>query len=534
MQDDRFNPFVIESDVVSEPSKQIKKEEKQIERAVIKQELTAPVPPVPSATKNNDGILPPGFKQPTLQTPNLQTPSLPSNAITAPPIDINALKNQAQELKKDIGAPKAQSSIDTENLTPYMLGGGAAALGLGLGAAGIYQLGKKKGLSISERDIKRIEPTFDFDKANAAAVTQPTPHEPQFDVSKTGTTGPMPDFAKSTTGYQGVTGLENLTNGPLDNSQIVKTLMQSENNKADKEGRPRPYADAPALVSTPEQEATAKIVTQESGVTSTTPFAQSENLVTTHQNSLNDNEKRILMEARQLNDITESATPLKPTANEFVGPIKPTPEIPEGRIPNYMEFKTKKGGTKEFKNKQGSDVIGKGGYNWYQGQMGPEAEENWLRTFGRTNQPYSDVTQAVKEGRLKGPVVNEVGRGGSFSRETTVPNFIKGNASLGMLASTGLTAALLGLAGSEKGQEAMAKASKAIKDLGISPDIFTNKAEELGNLGSSYVTAGNPSYQRELLQKLKSTKDPEYKNLLLQELQKMPTSGSAIAPPGMR
>ena len=522
MRDDYFADYVLEQE-----------QPKKIEQAVIKQELMTPaqqalikktpVAPPSGGNPMRDGPLPPGINPLPLPSADNQTPL----SVTAPKIDVEALKNQALEIKKDIGNAKAQSSIDTNNLTPWMIGGGAAALAIGLGAA--YQLGKKKGLSIPERDIKKIEPTFDFDKTNAAAVTQPTPHEPQFDVSKTGTTGPMPDFAKSTTGYQGVTGLENLSNGTIDSANVISLMKQSENNKADKEGRPRPYPDAPGLQSTPEQEAAAKVITQESGVTSTTPPAQSENLVTTHQDALDANEK-----AKQIDDIKKSSTPLKPTTNEFVGPIKPTSEIPEGRIPNYMEFKTKKGGAKEFKNKQGSDVIGKGGYNWYQGQMGPEAETNWLHQFGRTNQSYADVVQAVKEGRLKGPTVNEVGRGGSFAREPHIPNYIRGNSSLPMMAGTGLTAALLGLAGSEKGQEAMAKASNAIKDLGISPDIFTNKAEELGNLGSSYVTAGNPSYQRELLQKLKSTKDPEYKNLLLQELQKLPTSGSAIAPPSMR
>lgn len=528
MQDDRFNPFVIESDVVSEPPKQIKKEEKQIERAAIKQELSTPGSSMPTASQNG-GILPPSLQSPSLQTPPLQALSLPTNSISAPPIDINALKNQAQELKKDIGAPTAASPFNKENLSPYLLGGGAAALGLGLGAAGIYQLGKKKGLSISERDIAKIEPTFDFDKTNAAAVIQPTPHEPQFDVSKTGTTGPLPDFAKSTTGYQGVTGLENLTKGQLDNPKIIEIVMQSENNKADKEGRPRPYADAPALQTTPEQEAAAKVITQESGVTSTTPPAQSEDLIATHQNSLNENEK-----AKQINDIKESASALKPPKNEFVGPIKPV-EIPEGRIPNYMEYKLRtRNGQEEraYVNKKGKDVIGKGAWNWLQGQWGPEETENYYKeAFGEKNVTYDEALKAAKEGKLKVPEKDVLGRGGSFPREAHVPHYIKGNASLGAMAGTGLVATLLGLAGSEKGQEAMAKASKAIKDLGVSPDIFTNKAEELGNLGSSYVTAGNPTYQKELVQKLKSTNNPEFKNLLLQELQKLPISGSGIAPP---
>jgi hypothetical protein len=78
---------------------------------------------------------------------------------------------------------------------------------------------------------------------------------------------------------------------------------------------------------------------------------------------------------------------------------------------------------------------------------------------------------------------------------------------MGGLASTGLMAAMLGLAGSEKGQQAMEKASKAIKDLGISPDIFTNKAEELGSLGTSFVKAGSANYRAELNKQIRKEKN---------------------------
>lgn len=133
---------------------------------------------------------------------------------------------------------------------------------------------------------------------------------------------------------------------------------------------------------------------------------------------------------------TPAATPITPATP---APSAVEPVVPEGRIPNYMEFKKKKSGSLEYKNKQGSDVIGKGGWNWYQGQMGPEAEKNWLQTFGRTNQTTRDVQQAMKEGRLKGPEVVE-GRGGSFKRETTVPEYIRGSAPVETIARTGLAA----------------------------------------------------------------------------------------------
>jgi hypothetical protein len=151
----------------------------------------------------------------------------------------------------------------------------------------------------------------------------------------------------------------------------------------------------------------------------------------------------------QIEEPKEFVNPEKKTRNRLTNAEKEAEKIklelehksnpsPEGYIPNYMEGKTKKNGGIEYKNKQGQDVLGKGGWNWYQGQMGPEAEKNWLHQFGRTNQSYADVQQAIKEGRLKGPTINEKGRGGSFPREPHVPNYIKGSASIGGMASTGL------------------------------------------------------------------------------------------------
>jgi flagellar biosynthesis GTPase FlhF len=186
------------------------------------------------------------------------------------------------------------------------------------------------------------------------------------------------------------------------------------------------------------------------------------------------------------------------------------------------------------RNKRAGEEIGQGGWHWYQGQMGSEAQTNWEKTYGKTNQSYETVKQDIASGKLAGPTVVE-GRGGSFPREATVPHYIKGNASVKGMASLGTLAAALGLAGSEKGQEAMGKAAKAIKDIGFSPDILTNKAEEMGRLGTGYVTAGNPSYRRELEQKLKSTTDPEFRRLLEQELTKIsPSSNSpyrSVPPP---
>jgi hypothetical protein len=209
------------------------------------------------------------------------------------------------------------------------------------------------------------------------------------------------------------------------------------------------------------------------------------------------------------------------TSTETITPPV-TSEIPEGRIPAYPNPKY---------NKKGADVIGQGGWHFYQGQMGPQAEAEWKKVYGETNQSYDTVLKDIQSGKLKGASVNAKGQGGSFAREATVPNYIKGSASLKGMGALGATAAFLGLAGSEKGQEAMERAVKAIKDIGVSPDIFTNKAEEYGSLGRTYVNAGNPNYKRELMQKLESTKDPEFKKILQEELEKLNSLSGAVPPP---
>lgn len=118
-----------------------------------------------------------------------------------------------------------------------------------------------------------------------------------------------------------------------------------------------------------------------------------------------------------------------------------------------------------------SDVIGQGGWHWYQGQMGPQAEENWLRQFGRTNQSYADVKQAMKEGRLPGPVVPEGKKGGAFPREATVPGYIKGAISPGAVGLTGALAAAAGLLtpGQSDAKTIARTVGEALLPLGITP-----------------------------------------------------------------
>ena len=190
-------------------------------------------------------------------------------------------------------------------------------------------------------------------------------------------------------------------------------------------------------------------------------------------------------------------------------------EIPEGRIFNYMTGKKDKNGKIiEYNNKQGKDVIGKGGWNWYQGQMGPEAEINWLHQFGRTNQTYRDVTQAIKEGRLVGAQVNEKGQGGKFPREPHVPNYIKGNVDIGMMAGILATGGIGALTAymAQKHPDFATQYQKALEASGESTGtegmLKSNKAEELSPaMRNIIIKSGNQSYRAELNKQIRKEKN---------------------------
>ena len=187
------------------------------------------------------------------------------------------------------------------------------------------------------------------------------------------------------------------------------------------------------------------------------------------------------------------------------------------------------------KNPNGPNPLGPGAFNYVasnveqKGVETPElARKIWEEQYGTKNVSYDQMMKdwsAAK--RPEKPASIEVKPGGSGGTPKFIPEYIKGNASLGGMGSLAVMATALGLAGSEKGQAAMAKAANAIKDIGFSPDILTNKAEEMGRLGTGYVTAGNPVYRKELEQKLQSTNDPQYKKVLQEELAKISSSSNS-------
>jgi len=186
-------------------------------------------------------------------------------------------------------------------------------------------------------------------------------------------------------------------------------------------------------------------------------------------------------------------------------------------------------------NRNKTNPIGPSAFNYLASQVEKKGVETpelarkiWEEQYGPKNVSYEQFMKdwsAAKRPERPGSI--GVKPGGSGGTPKFIPEYIRGNASLGGMGSLALMATALGLAGSEKGQAAMAKAANAIKDIGFSPDILTNKAEEMGRLGTGYVTAGNPVYRRELEQKLQFTNDPQYKKVLQEELAKISSSSNS-------
>lgn len=174
--------------------------------------------------------------------------------------------------------------------------------------------------------------------------------------------------------------------------------------------------------------------------------------------------------------------------------------------------------------------VGPGGFNWLYGQEGPNAQALWEQSYGKTNVPYSEVEPAYSAAKVGPPkTAAELGRaGGSFEKPKLIPSYIKGGSTpgfMGALAGLGL----LGVAGGTKGQEAMSKAANAIKDIGIAPEsLLRGKGDELGKLGSAYVSAGNTQYRAQLEEQLQSEASPTRRAQLIDELRKI---GAPVPPP---
>lgn len=185
----------------------------------------------------------------------------------------------------------------------------------------------------------------------------------------------------------------------------------------------------------------------------------------------------------------------------------------------------------------------KGAYHWLEGQVGPaRAPAVWRDLVGDKTVGYDEFLKMFANYKLSVPDLepnmgtkfpaargfNEPRGGGSFEKSKYVPKDLK--SIVGLLASGGL-----GYFGTTpEAQAAMQRASTSVQDIGISPNIFQGKGEELGRLGKAYVTAGNPAYRAELLTQMKSEKNPDRYKILMEEYQKAGgnvSGGVGIAPP---
>jgi hypothetical protein len=209
-------------------------------------------------------------------------------------------------------------------------------------------------------------------------------------------------------------------------------------------------------------------------------------------------------------------------AEELKQAIEPT-----GMKPNY--------------NKGKKNPIGPGAYNWLAGQEGPKAPETWRNIVGDKNIKYDQFMSEFKpvyEGYIgsygEPDPFKQIANPGEYRRPSMVPESIRGSSNLKGLAGLAGTAGLLMAATTPESKAAMARASEAIKDIGISPEaILRGKGDELGRMGNAYVSAGNPNYLRELKAQLDVETNPERRSVLLREFQKIGGSGAGrgVAPP---
>jgi len=224
--------------------------------------------------------------------------------------------------------------------------------------------------------------------------------------------------------------------------------------------------------------------------------------------------------------IGEQTTPPVETTKEAPKPAVEGSKVPLGMREQY---------TKGKKN-----PIGPGAFNHLANNLGLEkAIQVWEDAYGKTNVPYKqfekDYSKAAGKEMMgpKQPLPPGAKPGGSFGTPQYIPEYIKGGGTLGPIAGLAGLAGLTALGSSPEARAAMGRAQSAIQDLGVSPDIFAGKGEEMGRLGKGYVTAGNPQYRAQITEQLKTEKDPQRRQLLLEEFQKAGGSGAGrgVAPP---
>jgi hypothetical protein len=118
--------------------------------------------------------------------------------------------------------------------------------------------------------------------------------------------------------------------------------------------------------------------------------------------------------------------------------------VPVEGMPGMRENYTKPKGINPV---TGEPFIGPGGYNWLANQVGHDvAPQVWQEQYGQKNVPHAQVQSDYSATRYPPTAVTVEGQsGGAFGKPKYIPEYIKGNASIGGMATAGLNA--LGVAG---------------------------------------------------------------------------------------
>lgn len=169
----------------------------------------------------------------------------------------------------------------------------------------------------------------------------------------------------------------------------------------------------------------------------------------------------------------------------------PVIEGQPGMREQYTVPKTK--GSTAINPLTGEKFMGPGGYNYLAGQLGPErVQQAWEEQYGKRNVPAQEVIQKYSESRYPPTAATIEGKsGGAFTKPKLIPEYIKGSASPGALATTAVLAALpaLGAAayqkykGNESAVDASLKEAKeSLKSLATLP-YDVSKAALQGDFG---------------------------------------------------
>jgi len=446
--------------------------------------------------------------------------------------------NAAPSLRSDFQTKSARPTTATE-LLDFIEQNPKEALGYGAGAYALLQSPKiaskiadyrlkQRELGLKERSLNAYESQV----AKQGATAAPAPFNPQDELIQTVRQN---EFEQQKAVQPTARELRDQIALQREQLKLEQDKLKHENFVRENTRSPEEIALGRRIKDPAEMAIAKKIIAQQSGV-APTPQAPAN--------------------AAPMAELPVSPSPVAPPANVATAPVEPnvppatapkttfvepatvvstgaTAEAASAPIERAAEIKkvvqpAPPGMKPQYTKKKGE--MGPGGYNWFASQVGHEAAPaRWEEQYGKTNVPYKRVEQEYQATRYPpSPKTVEGKSGGAFGKPEFIPEHIKGFGTLkGLAGLTGVTGLLMA-GSSPEAQAAMSRASSAIKDIGISPEaILRGKGDELGRMGNAYVNAGNVNYLRDLQSQLQVERDPERKQVLLREMQKI----GAIAPP---